>query len=257
MTLEGADTSGPAGEIVFGASVEASCQRLLNLCSLKTSSASLYPIVVTTSTLPTSSMPYCEIGGFDTSIDRHAISGGEEWQRRLGNLIREADTVVFVLSRSSAGSDICAWEVEEALRSGKRIIPTVPQPLDGASPPQHLRDLNYIFFYPEPKSPGSGFGSGLTRLVEALNTDLEWLREHTRYLLRATEWDVGGRAENRLLSGNDIAAAKAWAARRPNGAPELTTLQLDFIRTSERASKKKSGDKMLNASALRKLQRRR
>jgi hypothetical protein len=87
------------------------------------------------------------IDGFDTSIDRQAISGGEEWQRRLGNLIREADTVVFVLSPSSAGSDICAWEVEEAVRSGKRIIPAVPHPLDGASPPQHLRDLNYIFFY--------------------------------------------------------------------------------------------------------------
>jgi CHAT domain-containing protein/tetratricopeptide (TPR) repeat protein len=173
------------------------------------------------------------IGGFDTSVDRQAISGGEEWRRRLGNLIREADTVVFVLSASSARSDICAWEVEEAVRSGKRIIPAVPRPLDGAMPPQHLRDLNYIFFYPEPKSPGSGFGPGLTRLVEALNTDLEWLREHTRLLLRATEWDAGGRSENRLLSGTDIVAAKSWAARRPKGAPEPTTLHLDFIRVSE------------------------
>src|SRR5262245_18929937 len=34
--------------------------------------------------------------GFETSIDRHGISGGEEWKRRLGNLISEADTVVFV-----------------------------------------------------------------------------------------------------------------------------------------------------------------
>jgi hypothetical protein len=112
------------------------------------------------------------IGGFDTSIDRHAISGGEKWQRRLANLIGEADTMAFVLSRSPAGSDICAWEGEEAVRNRKRIIPAVPHPLNGASPPQHLRDLNY----PEPKSPGSGFGPALTQLVEALNTDLEWLR---------------------------------------------------------------------------------
>jgi len=50
--------------------------------------------------------------GFECLIDRHGISGGEDWKRRLGNLIREADTVVFVLSPTSARSEICAWEVE-------------------------------------------------------------------------------------------------------------------------------------------------
>src|SRR5262249_48215096 len=40
--------------------------------------------------------------GFECLIDRHDISGGEDWKARLGNLIREADTVVFVLSPSSA-----------------------------------------------------------------------------------------------------------------------------------------------------------
>jgi hypothetical protein len=91
----------------------------------------------------------------------------------------------------------------------------------------------YIYFYKEPKSPGSGFGTGLVGLVSALNTDLDWLREHTRYLQRATEWDSGGKPAIRLLSGPDIAAAKGWAARRPKNAPELTPLQLDFIKASE------------------------
>jgi hypothetical protein len=36
--------------------------------------------------------------GFECFIDREGISGGEDWKRRLGNLIRDADTVVFVLS---------------------------------------------------------------------------------------------------------------------------------------------------------------
>src|SRR5262249_21728060 len=91
-----------------------------------------------------------------------------------------------------------------------------------------------IFFYDDPKAaPGSGFGSGLAKLVAALNTDFDWLREHTRYLQRATEWDRGGRPANRLLSGDDIAEAKAWAARRPKSAPEPTALHLDFSRASE------------------------
>jgi hypothetical protein len=61
--------------------------------------------------------------GFECVIDRHGISGGEDWKRRLGTLISEADTVVFVLSPTSARSEICAWEVEEATRLGKRILP--------------------------------------------------------------------------------------------------------------------------------------
>jgi TPR repeat protein len=171
--------------------------------------------------------------GFECSIDRQGISGGEDWKRRLGDLIRDADTVVFVLSPSSARSEVCAWEVEEAARLHKRIFPVNCRPLEGASPPQRLRDLNYVFFYEDAKVSDSGFGTGLNNLVAALNTDFDWLREHTRYLQRATEWDRGGRPANRLLSGDDISEAKAWAARRPKSAPEPTPLHLDFIRASE------------------------
>ena len=126
---------------------------------------------------------------FECFIDREGISGGEEWKRSLGGLISEADTVVFVLTPNSARSAICDWEVEEATRLNKRILPIVCRPLEGVSPPPRLRDLNYIFFYKEPKVPGSGFGTGLAKLVPALNTDFDWLRQHTRYLQRAIEWD--------------------------------------------------------------------
>src|SRR6516225_7070121 len=171
--------------------------------------------------------------GFECLVDRHGISGGEDWKQRLGDLISEADTVVFVLSPSSARSEICDWEVEEAARLNKRILPVNWRPLEGVSSPPRLRELNYIFFYEEPKLPGSGFGTGLASLIAALNTDFDWLREHTRYLQRAIEWDTGGRPANRLLSGDDIAEAKTWVARRPKGAPEPTALHLDFIRASE------------------------
>lgn len=171
--------------------------------------------------------------GFAPTMDVHAIDGGEAWQQRLGALILEADTVVFVLSPASAASPMCQWEVGEALRRSKRILPVVARPLGAVSPPQALMDLNYIFFYAEPKAPNSGFGVGLAELVETLNTDRGWIRQHTRLLERATEWDVGGRQTSRLLSGTDITEAKAWAAQRPRGAPEPTELHLDYIRASE------------------------
>ena len=176
-----------------------------------------------------------ELTGFDVAIDRHGITGGEDFQRRLGALIRETDTVVFVLSPSSVQSGMCAWEVDEAVRLGKRIIPVVCRGLESRDPPPHLKNLDYVFFYTEPKVAGSGFGHGLSRLVAALNTDLDWMREHTRLLARASEWEAAGHLENRMLSGADIAAAKDWASKRPKGAPEPTALHLEYIRASEDA----------------------
>jgi TPR repeat protein len=199
-----------------------------------------------------------DVCGFECVLDRHSISGGEDWKRRLGNLIREADTVVFVLSPTSVRSEICAWEVEEAARLGKRILPVNCRPLKGASPPLRLRDLNHIFFHSDSKNaPGSGFGTGLARLVAALNTDFDWLREHTRYFQRATEWDRGGRPTNRLLSGDDIAEAKAWVACRPKSAPEPTPLHLDFFRASEEEAEARSSAqrKQLEAMAAAQAQR--
>ena len=173
--------------------------------------------------------------GFSTSIDRHGISGGEDWKARLSGLIRDADNVVFVMSPSSAASEICRWEVTEAAGMGKRILPVICRPLGNIRAPEPLALLKYIYFYPEPKSPGSGFGTGLARLDEALKVDIEWLREHTRLLVRAHEWLVTGRAGNRLLLGPDVQAALHWAGSRPANAPEPTDLHLEYIRASEHA----------------------
>ena len=173
------------------------------------------------------------LAGFATSIDRRGIFGGEDWEKRLGALIAAADTVVFVLSPSSVRSEICTWEVKEARRLSKRVLPVVCQALGDSKPPDELASLDYIFCYPEPKSPNSGIPSGLARLAWALNTDLDWLREHTDYLKQATDWAAGGKIAERLLLGSDIALAKAWLTRRPKNGPEPTELQLDFIKASE------------------------
>ena len=170
--------------------------------------------------------------GFEPLIDRHGISAGEDWKRRLGALIAEADTVVFLLSPSALRSAMCDWEIGETDRLSKRLLPVVIKALGDTPVPERFQELNYIFFYPEPKVPGAGFGEGLAALARALNTDLEWVREHTRLGERAAEWQG---LETRLLSGDDIAAAKAWLARRPPKAPAPTKLHLDFIRASEDA----------------------
>src|SRR5262249_59074347 len=62
--------------------------------------------------------------------------------------------------------------------------------------------------------------------------------------------DRGGRPANRLLSGDDIAEAKAWAARRPKSAPEPTALHLDFIRASEEEAEARSSAQRKQLEAM-------
>ena len=186
-----------------------------------------------------------KLHGFATTLDRHGISGGEDWKTRLGLLIRDADTVVFVLSPSSARSETCKWEVAEATRLGKRIIPVLCLPLGEHEAPPELAALNYIYFYSEPKSPGSGFGTGQARLVTALNTDLAWLREHTRLLQRASEWAANMRAQTRLLFGESIAEAKMWL----RGGRRTPRISLSCMLTSfAQVRRLKHREKILNGN---------
>ena len=177
--------------------------------------------------------------GFSTTIDREGIQAAENWKTRLQQLILESDTVVLVLTPNSVQSPMCEWEVEQALELKKRIVPIVASPLGALEPHKPLRDLylNYIYFYPEPAIPGSGFGKGVALLNAALSVNLEWTREHTRLGGLASRWRAENQTADLLLRGSELDRAKHWRDARPPNAPELTTLQREFLQTSEDAEK--------------------
>jgi len=75
--------------------------------------------------------------------------------------------------------------------------------------------------------------AGLRGLVQAMEDDLDWIEIHSRLAARARDWDEGGRPDNRLMSGPDIAAAKRLIETRRPTAPEMLPVQLDFIQVSE------------------------
>src|SRR4051812_12104200 len=104
--------------------------------------------------------------GFEPLIDRNRMTGGEESRDRLGALILECDTVAFVVTPDRIDPEsFCPWEITEASRHSKRMIPILCRPLGEAVVPPRLKNLDYIFFYPDPHVTGSGFGNGLARLV--------------------------------------------------------------------------------------------
>lgn len=171
--------------------------------------------------------------GYDAILDRHDIVPGEPWEQRLGNLLFECDKVVFILTETSAASTVCQWEVEEAARLGKPMIPVTIAPLANVEPPPQLTALNYIYFYTDPNKPGSGPFAGAQELDGWLKTDLDWTRERTRLAARARQHHQNP-VDALLMRGEELAGAQSWSASQPEGSSvpdELTA----YIATSTAA----------------------
>jgi hypothetical protein len=62
-----------------------------------------------------------EVAGFAPFVDRHDIAAGEDWEARLGGLIVQSDTVVFVVSPEAVKSERSVWEVDRTLELLKRL----------------------------------------------------------------------------------------------------------------------------------------
>src|ERR1043166_1278707 len=69
-----------------------------------------------------------ELAGFAPFLDRHDIAAGEDWEARLGGLIAQSDTVVFVVSTEAVKSDRCVWEVNRTVELSKRLLPVIFKP---------------------------------------------------------------------------------------------------------------------------------
>jgi hypothetical protein len=116
-------------------------------------------------------------------------------------LVAEADSVVIVLTKAHLSSHMCNWELEEALKHAKRIVPVQAEPLDGVSVPARMAAINYVRFDYDKDQPPCLFIENLASLRKVLVTDLSWVREHTNLLAKAAEWEAAGHVAHRMLVG--------------------------------------------------------
>jgi len=167
--------------------------------------------------------------GFAAYLDQHDIHPGEPWKKRLSGLIQTADSVAFCLSSHFVDSEICDWEITEAERLGKRLLPIVAADTSDASVPLRLRRLNYIFMRNSKERD-----AGLDKFVIALKTDIEWVREHTRWGELAHLWNEQGRSRDLLTRGSALIAMQAWSQQASESKPPLTDEMVLYISESEK-----------------------
>ena len=162
-----------------------------------------------------------EARGKSVWLDVEGIRAGEVFPEVLRNAIEQSDAFVYVLSPDSLTSTYCAAEIAHAEGLDKRILPLLLRPPGDAAVPAAVRDRNWIMFDQE-----SDFGRSLDELIQALDADLGHVRDHTRLLVRAIEWDNANRDRSRLLRGADLEAAEAWLTKADSGGSEPSPTEL-------------------------------
>ncbi len=165
-------------------------------------------------------------------VDWEGIPPGDTWEKTIYGAIEATHTFIFVLTPDSIASEVCGKEIAHAAANNKRLVPIVYRDVVADRVPKSLGELNWIFC-----RDSDDFEEATDTLIRALDTDLKWVRAHTRLLTRAIEWDANGRNNSFVLRGEDLRSAERWLAEA--GAQkerQPTALQTEYIIASRKAA---------------------
>jgi hypothetical protein len=167
--------------------------------------------------------------GREAWVDSEGILPSAEWLPEIFHAIEAAQAVLLVISPHSAASKVCSEEVAYATSQGKRIIPILRYEVDENLLPKPVRDRQWIFC-----RETDDFNSAIAALNSAIDTDLEWVRSHTRLLTHAIEWDKHNRDPSFGLRGSDLREAETFLTTKDLNEPRLLPLQIEYILSSRK-----------------------
>jgi hypothetical protein len=169
----------------------------------------------------------------NTWIDWKDIPLTAKWKEEVFCAIEQADSFAAVISPDSIVSKPCQEELAHAARNNKRMVPLWHRDVADEDVPPDLAAHQYVYL-----RESDDFEDSVERLLKALDTDMEWVRFHTRLLSGAKEWDKGGRDPSFLLRGKTLEEAERWQAKEAEKEPKLTSLQKEYILASRQAETK-------------------
>jgi len=166
-------------------------------------------------------------------IDEDGIPPADLWKDDINRAIEGADAYVFVISRASVKSQYCLDELTYADSLHKRILPVRYQVVPDDDIPALISARQFI---PARGRFDTAREECVARLLTAIDTDPEWVKQHTDWGQKAGNWERRKRDRSYLLSGAELHDAEKWRDGQSGKDPEPTELQLEFIRASRAAS---------------------
>lgn len=165
-------------------------------------------------------------------LDKKNINYSDKWRDAIHSAIEAADNFVFVLSPDSVSSDYCQDELQYASAISKRLIPILFREVREL--PLPLSEIQGINF-----SSDEGFDTFFQKLLTTLSIDLEYVRQHTKLLLRSGDWVRKRREKSLLLRGAERSEARRWLSDSIDKNPRPTNTQIQFINASNVAHRKR------------------
>lgn len=171
--------------------------------------------------------------GVNAWVDWEGIELASDWMQRITAAIQGSDAFLFVMTPDSLKSKVCAQELELGTKLNKKIIPILYRdPAKGSKIPPILASTNWVYL-----RKNDNFDETIPKLIEAINTDLEWVSRHTRLLERGLEWEEKNKNNSYLLQGTDLEDAEHWqteASGKPNR--NVVPIQSQYIMASREAA---------------------
>ena len=163
-------------------------------------------------------------------VDWQDIPPTAEWLDEVYAGIQAADTFLFIISPDSVVSEICTLEIEHAVQHNKRLVPVVLHDVEDDQVHSAMLVHNWVFLREE-----DDFEANLKLLITALDTDLDYVREHTRLLTLAIEWDKNQRRRSAVLRGQELQTAEGWLQQSGSKDPQPTELHREYLSFSRTA----------------------
>ena len=170
----------------------------------------------------------------NTWIDWKDIPLTAKWKEEVFCAIEQADSFAVVISPDYIGSKPCREELDHAAINNKRMVPLWHRDVADEEVPPDLASHQYVYLRED-----DDFEEAFERLLEALDTDMEWVHDHTRLLVRAKEWESKGHDSSMLLRGGELREAEEWQARAAQKEPKPTSSQSEYILASRRAASRR------------------
>lgn len=187
-----------------------------------------------------------DASGIHAWVDWEGIELASDWMQTITTAIQGADAFIFIISPDSLKSKVCAEELELALKFNKKLIPVLHrEPTKSQKMHEKLSATNWVYMRKDDQ-----FEETIPRLVESIQTDLEWVSKHTQLLNQATEWERRSRNNSYLLQGTGLEEAEKWMAEAANkDNRQVLPLQAEFIQASRKSAERRQRIVLAGVSA--------